>query len=51
MREIGVNELEDAMQRGTTVVDVREPVEFAQAHVPGAGCRPGPDGAADVTDG
>lgn len=24
------------MQRATTVVDVREPMEFAQAHVPGA---------------
>lgn len=36
MREVDVNELEDAMQRGTTLVHVREPMEFAQAHVPGA---------------
>lgn len=36
MREIDVEELERLMAEGADVVDVREPMEFAQAHVPGA---------------
>lgn len=36
MRQINVTQLEGALERGAIVVDVREPVEFAQAHVPGA---------------
>lgn len=36
MREIDVDQLEQAMADGATVVDVREPAEFAQAHIPGA---------------
>ena len=36
MQQITVSQLEAALDRGATVVDVREPMEFAQAHVPGA---------------
>ena len=36
MREIDVDQLEQVLADGATVVDVREPAEFAQAHVPGA---------------
>jgi rhodanese-related sulfurtransferase len=36
MREIYVTELEDAMRAGATLIDVREPGEFAEGHVPGA---------------
>jgi rhodanese-related sulfurtransferase len=36
MREVNVEELEQVMADGATVVDVREPREFAEAHVPGA---------------
>jgi rhodanese-related sulfurtransferase len=36
MREIDVDRLEELMAEGAVVVDVREPMEFAQAHVPGA---------------
>jgi rhodanese-related sulfurtransferase len=36
MREIDVDQLEQAIAEGVSVVDVREPAEFAQAHVPGA---------------
>ncbi|MEP7090027.1 MAG: rhodanese-like domain-containing protein [Nocardioidaceae bacterium] len=36
MREVDLTQLEVAMQRGATVVDVREPMEYVQAHVPGA---------------
>jgi rhodanese-related sulfurtransferase len=36
MREIDVDQLEQLMADGATVVDVREPMEFAEAHVPGA---------------
>ena len=35
MREIDVEELQVVMGSGAQVVDVREPGEFAQAHVPG----------------
>jgi len=35
MREIDVEELQTVMVSGAQVVDVREPGEFAQAHVPG----------------
>ncbi len=36
MREIDVHELEAVMADGhATVIDVREPREFAEAHVPG----------------
>jgi rhodanese-related sulfurtransferase len=36
MREIVVTWLEAAVQQGATVVDVREPMEYAETHVPGA---------------
>jgi rhodanese-related sulfurtransferase len=36
MREIDVDQLEQVLGEGATVVDVREPLEFAEAHVPGA---------------
>lgn len=36
MREVDVTELEAALMRGAIVLDVREPMEYAQAHVPGA---------------
>lgn len=36
MREIDVDQLEQVMAGDATVVDVREPAEFAEAHVPGA---------------
>jgi rhodanese-related sulfurtransferase len=34
--EVGVNELAAAHGRGAIVIDVREPGEYAQGHVPGA---------------
>jgi rhodanese-related sulfurtransferase len=34
--EIGVDELEAALQAGARLVDVREPDEYDEAHVPGA---------------
>lgn len=34
--EVDVHELQDALRRGATVVDVREPHEYAAGHVPGA---------------
>lgn len=36
MNQINVTQLDDALRRGAILVDVREPIEFAQAHVPGA---------------
>lgn len=36
MREIDVEQLETALQGDITLVDVREPMEFAQAHVSGS---------------
>ena len=36
MREIGVEQLQDVVDEGGQLVDVRQPGEFAQAHVPGA---------------
>ncbi len=36
MHEIDVDELEQLLTAGVTLVDVREPMEFAEAHVPGA---------------
>lgn len=35
MREITVDEVEDVLGQGALVVDVREPQEYADAHVPG----------------
>lgn len=40
MREIDVDQLEAVMAEGATVVDVREPREYAEAHVPGAALIP-----------
>ncbi|MFP5298682.1 MAG: rhodanese-like domain-containing protein [Actinomycetota bacterium] len=34
--DVDVHELHDAVRRGATVVDVREPHEYAGGHVPGA---------------
>ena len=36
MREIDVAQLELALNEGAQLVDVREPAEYAQLHVPGA---------------
>ena len=36
IREVTVDELEQALATGARVVDVREPVEYTEAHVPGA---------------
>jgi rhodanese-related sulfurtransferase len=36
MREVSIADLEVAMARGATVIDVREAHEFAAGHVPGA---------------
>ena len=36
MREIDVAGLEEALGEGAVLVDVREPQEYAAAHVPGA---------------
>jgi rhodanese-related sulfurtransferase len=36
MREIDVDELERLLDEGAVVVDVREPQEYVEAHVPGA---------------
>lgn len=36
MRDIDVAELERRMQHDGTVVDVREPMEYVDGHVPGA---------------
>ena len=36
MREIDVDQLEEVLADGATLIDVREPMEFAEAHVPGA---------------
>lgn len=36
MYEIDVRELDDRLRTGATLIDVREPVEFAEVHVPGA---------------
>ena len=36
MREIYVTELEETMRSGATLIDVREPREFHEGHVPGA---------------
>lgn len=40
MREIDVDQLEKVMAEGVVLVDVREPMEFAEAHVPGAALIP-----------
>lgn len=34
--EISVEELAERLQEGARLIDVREPVEFDEAHVPGA---------------
>jgi rhodanese-related sulfurtransferase len=36
MREITVERLASALQQGATLVDVREPAEYRDGHVPGA---------------
>jgi rhodanese-related sulfurtransferase len=36
MREIDVDRLDLALREGAQLVDVREPAEYAEAHVPGA---------------
>jgi rhodanese-related sulfurtransferase len=36
MPDIDISTLEEALADGAALIDVREPVEFAQAHVPGA---------------
>jgi rhodanese-related sulfurtransferase len=36
MREIDIEGLEQALQEGAALVDVRQPQEYAEAHVPGA---------------
>lgn len=36
MREIDIDGLKRELDDGTTLIDVREPAEYAEAHVPGA---------------
>ena len=36
MREIDVEQLDDLITQGASVIDVREPLEYAEARVPGA---------------
>lgn len=36
MEEIEVDRLEELLTEGAALVDVREPAEYAEAHVPGA---------------
>lgn len=36
MREVTIDDLSQALDQGVTVVDVREPGEYAEGHVPGA---------------
>ena len=36
MQEIEVDRLEEVLAAGAALVDVREPAEYAEAHVPGA---------------
>jgi rhodanese-related sulfurtransferase len=36
MREIDIDQLDNRLQQGATLVDVREAGEYAQAHVPAA---------------
>jgi rhodanese-related sulfurtransferase len=36
VRSVTVHELRSALDEGATVIDVREPEEFATGHVPGA---------------
>lgn len=36
MREIAIDQVAAALDRGAVVVDVREPVEFRDGHLPGA---------------
>ena len=36
MRHVSIEDLRTAMAEGATVIDVREPGEFATGHVPGA---------------
>ena len=38
--EVGVAELSSALERGAYVVDVREPYEYDEGHVPGARSMP-----------
>jgi rhodanese-related sulfurtransferase len=40
MREIDVAELDERLQQGGTLVDVREPREYVEGHVPGARLAP-----------
>jgi rhodanese-related sulfurtransferase len=35
MREVTIDDLSQALDQGATVVDVREPGEYAEGHVPG----------------
>jgi rhodanese-related sulfurtransferase len=50
VREIDVEELEALLADGVTLVDVREPAEFAEAHVPGAALIPIAELAAHIGD-
>ncbi len=36
MREIAIDETAAALDRGTVLIDVREPSEFREGHLPGA---------------
>ncbi|GAB3140637.1 hypothetical protein GCM10027290_11780 [Micromonospora sonneratiae] len=40
MREVDIAAFAVAHANGATVIDVREPVEYAEGHVPGAHCVP-----------
>ena len=36
MQEIDIDQAATAIEAGATVIDVREPAEYAEGHVPGA---------------
>lgn len=40
MRAVSVHDLKAALDQGATVIDVREPAEYAEGHVPGASLVP-----------
>lgn len=40
MREVTIDDLSQALDQGTTVVDVREPGEYAEGHIPESSTSP-----------
>ena len=50
MKEVTIQELRDALAAGAFLLDVREPAEYAEAHVPGAVLIPLGEVAARVSE-